>query len=102
MATKKKARKTTFRSRIRQQATTRLDRLLSDAHNAIEGVIKDTNAPVTVETLARILSSSDTKTIRVRVITDMADQYEAELEALYNKQQEKLDLGDAGGQAKES
>lgn len=97
MAGKKKARKTTFRQRIRDQADTRLNRLLATAHNALKVAIGDDNAPISIELLARILSSSDTKTLRTRVITDMADQYEKELEALYNKQQEKLDLGGASG-----
>lgn len=97
MATKKKARKTTFRQRIRDQANTRLERLLSAAYNALDGVINDENAPTSVELISRILSSKETKSLRVRLVTDMADQYERELEALHDKQQTKLDLGDAGG-----
>lgn len=79
-----------LRQQMRKQAELDLDALLDNVREAVSGVAPGYLGSVD---LLKLLSSSQTKTVRERVITKMANQAEAELVKLWNNQQ-KLDLGE--------
>ncbi len=83
--TTNKARKMTFRQRLRAQSEERLEKMASVIRlQAIESVkaVSQIN-PFDVMKLA---CGTQTKSLRYRLVTELANEAEAELEALYNKQ----------------
>lgn len=84
----KKPRKSpTFRQRLRETASTQLDRIQEQAFNALLEVRGDSG--LSVEDLAKLCAGGSTKSLRHDMVTQLCNGMEAELEAIYNQQ---LDL----------
>ena len=103
MPTKKKPTEPplTLRQRMRIDAEKRLDKLLAAVEKKVESAIAAENAQVPLRDIMRVLSSQESKTLRVKLVTQITDQMERELEQLYN-QQLGLPIGDDGGKEAET
>lgn len=90
-----KAKKLTLRQRLRQSAETKLGEIVVEMNQAASRVIDQAGSGINREDLMKLCSLPETRTltIRAKLVTDLANEAEAELEALYNKQQ-GLPLGD--------
>lgn len=89
--TAKKAKKLTFRQRLRAGATSRLEihrNELVDQAAKIAGKLG-----VKTADLLKYAGGGQTKTVKDALVTVIANVQEAEIEAIYNKQQD-MDLGD--------
>ena len=83
----KKAKKLTFRQRLRADAAQKLDGLCEQAQERVTELVAGTSLdPALLMQLAS--SPGHTKTLRENLITRLANDKEAELEALYNRQQD--------------
>ena len=89
MAKKTKAKKISFRQRLRNQCAERLDVMAE----AVRITARDVVAPhsqISSLDVMRLLCAGQTKTLREDLITQLANETEAELEAIYNKQMNLL------------
>ena len=91
MTTKTKAKKMTFRQRLRTDAEERLDAIIKASYDAIDKV--KGNHHIATMAIMRLCSGGQTKSLRHRLITSLADEQMAELEEIYNRQQQ-LPMGD--------
>ena len=89
----KKSKKLSFRQRLRAEADTRLTVLQQRMESAAIEVSKD--EAISPFDLMRLCCTGMTKTMRARMITQLADAKEAELEQIFNNQQD-LDLEEKG------
>lgn len=83
---KSKVKRATLRQRLRQQSAGRLDVLTADVKTAVEDTLKSAGTEINPYDVMRLLSGGQTKTLREQLITDLSNEVENELEALYNKQ----------------
>ena len=89
-----KAKKLTLRQRLRQDAEKKLHLMVLAMEGAAERVIEEHNSHIDTLRLMQLASQPNQgKTLRSDLITVLANEAEAEIEALYNKQQ-GLPLGD--------
>ena len=96
----KKAKPMSFRQRLRVQSADRLDIMEEAVRIAVRDVVAPHSA-VNTHDIMRLLCTGQTKTLREQIITELANETEFELEALYNKQI-GLDLGEVNADEKES
>ena len=98
MTKKAKAKPMTFRRRLRADAEKKLDSMLNTVWIlACEAVKADGSATKPAD-LMRLLSSGQTKSLRNRLVTKLANEKVAELERIYNNQQElPLKVEESGG-----
>ena len=90
MTKKTTARKMTFRQRLRAEAEERLDNIRSLMTIAAMRACEEANTDINPHDVMRLVSGTQTKSLRTRLITELANEKEAELEKIYNNQQ---DLG---------
>lgn len=83
-------KKLTLRQRLRNDAEAQLDKLVAQAGDAVDQILAGTS--LTAWDLMHLASSTQNKSLRAHMVTQLANEKEAELERLYNKQQD-LDLG---------
>ena len=83
----KKTRKQTLRSRIRDDAAIQLDGLIKAADKALTKIAHPVG--IGVIELAKMIGSSQTDSLQKTLISKLADKKEAELEKIYNEQQEQ-------------
>jgi hypothetical protein len=95
---KTKAKPQSFRQRLRAEAYSRLEKILDDADNAIMGSVASNGTEISRFDVMRLLSAGQTKTLRDTLVTELANEKEAELEALYNKQMNLLPEDDDADQ----
>ena len=91
MTTKTKAKKMTFRQRLRTDAEERLDAMIVAMADNARVVCKARKTEINSYDVMQLLCASQTKSLRHRLITELANERMAELEAIYNRQQH-LDL----------
>jgi len=96
----KKAKPMSFRQRLRVQSADRLDIMEEAVRIAVRDVVAPHSA-VNPHDIMRLLCTGQTKTLREDLITQLANETEAELEAIYNKQMNLLPE-DPDGDKKES
>ena len=87
-----KAKKMTFRQRLRVEAGEILDGLCNIVSGLASEVVAE-ESKINSADVMRLLSGGQTKSLRHRLITELANEKEAKLEALYNRQQQ-LPMGD--------
>lgn len=80
-----KAKKVTFRQRLREKAALKLDLLEDAAVAALGEICKENQAGIKCLDLARLICGGQ-KTLRKRLITELANKIEDELEQIYNRQ----------------
>lgn len=96
MANKKtKAKAMTFRQRLRAQSGDRLKKIESAMYGAAVRVCEEAETEINPADVMRLMTGGQTKTLRDRLIGEIANETEKELEALYNKQ---IDLGLQGAE----
>lgn len=100
MAKKTKAKKISFRQRLRNQCAERLDVMAEAVRIVAHDVVKP-HSKINSLDVMRLLCAGQTKTLRENLITQLANETEAELEAIYNKQMNLLPE-DSDGDKKES
>lgn len=85
---KKKAKKMTFRQRLRATAEERLEamKIAMSRHGAM--VCKDAKTEINPYDVMRLLSSGGTKSLHYRVVSNLVNEMEAELEEIFNRQQD--------------
>jgi hypothetical protein len=88
MAKKTKAKKISFRQRLRNQCADRLDVIIKASYDAVDKA--KGNSHIGTKEIMRLCSGGQTKTLREDLITQLANETEAELEAIYNKQMNLL------------
>ena len=86
---KQQSRKLSFRQRLRLQSAERLDVIAADVRLAVEDSLKSVKTSLHPDLVTQLCCGGQTKTLREQLITQLANEVENELEALYNKQ---LDL----------
>ena len=89
MAKKTKAKKISFRQRLRNQCAERLDVMAE----AVRITARDVVAPhskISSLDVMRLLCAGQTKTLREDLITQLANETQDELEAIFNKQMNLL------------
>ncbi len=84
-----KAKKMTFRQRLRAQSEERLQHMESAIRILATESVKAVSA-INPFDVMRLASGTQTKSLRHRLVTELANEAEAELEALYNKQMDLL------------
>ena len=89
--TVKKEKKVTLRQQMRVQAETTLEELMNIMEGAAQGIVAE--SPISGNDLMAICCKTQVNTIHDKLITQLANQAEADLVKLWNDQQ-KLDLGD--------
>ena len=85
---KVKAKKMTLRQRLRADAEDKLERMMESARQNVVNVVSAFDSAINPYDLLRVMSSSQTKSLRNRLIGELANETEYELEQLYNKQQD--------------
>jgi len=102
MAKKTKAKKKmSFRQRLRNQSAERLEAIEAEIVRASDKVLADLGANLMAVSVMRLISGSQTKTLREDLITILSNQTEAELESIFNRQMELL-KEDPDGDEKET
>lgn len=89
----KKSKKVSLRQRLRIKSKERLEAIQMEVAEACDAAVKSTGAKINSLDVMRLICGSQTKTLRDQLITELANETERELEAIYNKQI-GLDLGD--------
>lgn len=89
MVKKTKAKKISFRQRLRNQCADRLDVMAEAVRIATRDVVKP-HSQINPHDVMRLICTGQTKTLREDLITQLANETEAELEAIYNKQMNLL------------
>ncbi len=86
--TTKKAKKVTFRQRLRVQSEERLEAMTiaMSRHGAM--VCKEAKTEINPYDVMRLLSGGGTKSLRYRLVTELSNEVLAELEEIYNRQQD--------------
>lgn len=79
-----KGKKITLRQRLRAAAKRELDRLEGKACEAVAEIVEGTS--IDYYSLMKLASTNQGKSLRTELITALANDAEAELEAIYNKQ----------------
>ena len=92
----KKARKMTFRQRLRATADERLSKMIVAVRGAGIAVCADSKTNINPYDVMRLACGTQTKSLRYKVVGDLANEMEAELEKLYNKQMDLLKEGSDG------
>jgi len=100
MAKKTKAKKISFRQRLRNQSADRLDVMAEAVRIAVRDVVAP-HSQINPHDVMRLLCTGQTKTLREDLITQLANETEAELESIYNRQMELL-KEDSSGDEKEA
>ncbi|KPK74266.1 MAG: hypothetical protein AMJ84_00325 [Acidithiobacillales bacterium SM23_46] len=86
----------TFRQRLRADCADRLEKICEAVRlNAINAV-QASDSAINPYDVMRLITGGQTKTLRERLITELANEIEAELEQIYNRQI-GLDLEDGNG-----
>jgi hypothetical protein len=93
---KSKVKVITFRQRLRAQSEERLDKMLSVMGTAAQRVCEETNTEINPYDLMRLACNRQTKGLRYKLTSELSNEVENELEAIYNKQQ-ALALGEDNG-----
>jgi len=93
MTKKTKAKLMTFRQRLREQAGYKLNSMLNAVQLLAAEAVKAEDSEINPADVMRLASSAQTKSLRWRLITELANEKVAELERIYNNQI-ALDLGD--------
>lgn len=91
--------KLTFRQRLRADAEKKLHLMVLAMEGAAERVTEEHDSNIDTALLMQLASQPNgSKTLRHDLVTQLANEKEAELERIYNDQA-KLDLGDADERA---
>ena len=86
----KKVRKVTFRQRLRADADERLTKMIVAMRGAGVVVCDDSKTNINPYDVMRLACGRQNKSLRYQVVSDLANEMEAELEKLYNKQMNLL------------
>ena len=86
-----KAKKLSFRQRLRLQSAERLDKIASTMHGAGERACEESKTNIDPLDVMRLLSNTQTKSLREQLITELSNEVEAELEAIYNRQMDFIE-----------
>ena len=100
MAKKTKAKKISFRQRLRNQSADRLDVMAEAVRIAVRDVVAP-HSQINPHDVMRLLCTGQTKTLREDLITQLANETQDELEAIFNKQMNLLPE-DSDGDKKEA
>jgi len=101
MAKKTKAKKISFRQRLRNQSAERLDDILQAVVIVVDTQLLSAGAKISSKDVMRLICGSQTKTLREDLITQLSNETEAELESIFNRQMELL-KEDPDGDEKEA
>ena len=101
MAKKTKAKKISFRQRLRNQSAGRLDDILQAVAIVIDAQLLSAATSISPKDVMRLLCTGQTKTLREDLITQLANETQDELEAIFNKQMNLLPE-DSDGDKKEA
>jgi len=93
MAKKKAKKKVSFRQRLRAESQERLEKIAVDVSEAALAAVRSHNTEINPLLVMQLLCSQQTKTLRENLITELSNEKELELEAIYNTQL-GLDMGD--------
>ena len=101
MAKKAKKKNLSFRQRLRNDAAEELYALKLKFEEAAESELIAANTGVSKYDIFRLLSGGQTKTLEERLITELANEKEAALENIYNRQMDLIPEEKAGANEKE-
>lgn len=90
MAKKTKAKKISFRQRLRNQSAARLADIEQAVVIVVDTQLLSAGAKISSKDVMRLISGGQTKTLREDLITQISNQTEAELESIFNRQMELL------------
>lgn len=84
----RKSKKMTFRQRLRVTAEERLEamKIAMSRHGAI--VCKESKTDINPYDVMRLLAGGGTKSLHYRLVSELANEMETELEAIFNRQQD--------------
>ena len=89
---KTKVKVTSFRQRLRDSAENRLQQMESTVRILVTEALKSEGTEVNPYDVMRLACGSQTKTLRTRLVTELANETERELERLYYNNQQQLPL----------
>jgi hypothetical protein len=92
MTKKKETAPSTFRQRLRAQSADKLAKIASAMNGAAIRVVEESDSDINPVDVMRLVCNSQTKGLRAKLISDLSNEIERELEAIYNKQL-GLDVG---------
>ena len=101
MAKKNKAKKTSFRQRLRNQSAERLADIEQAVVIVVDTQLLSAGCKISSLDVMRLISGGQTKTLREDLITQISHQTEAELESLFHRHMELL-KEDSDGDKKEA
>ena len=93
--TTKKSKGITFRQQLRDKGEERLKAIKGEIAEALDIICK--REQIEWMDLAKVSCAGSHKTAEHNLVTQLANKHQADLEKIYNDQQ-KLDLGDEGGE----
>lgn len=82
------AKAPTLRQRLRSAADKRLLEIGKEAYSGVVRAIENADAHIDPKDLMRFMSGTQVSTLQEKLITELANEAEDALEALYNKQME--------------
>ncbi len=86
MAKKSKAKKLSLRQRLRNDAAHQLGKIRREVEEVTEHVLQGAETEISKVDVFRLLSGGQTKTLEEQLVTELANEKEAELERIYNSQ----------------
>jgi len=89
MTKKTKTKKLSLRQRLRIQSSIDLDVMQAAVHIAVRDVVAS-HSKISPIDVMRLIAGGQVKSLEKRLITELANETEAKLEAIYNKQMNLL------------
>jgi len=90
---KSKVKKMTFRQRVRATADERLSAMIVAVREADRQICKESKTEINFYDVMKLACGGRTESLRNRLVTELANEHMAELEAIHNNQL-NLDLGE--------
>ena len=86
----KKARKETLRQRMRAKADAKITEIENIVLTGVDRALEEVGVSLDAHDVMRMYGNPKIKYLREQAVIALANQYEDELEALYNRQQDLL------------
>jgi len=86
--TTKKAKKMTFRQRLRATAEERLSKMTNATAARCMDVCKESKTEINPYDVMRLAAGKRNESLHYRLVSELANEMEAELERIYNNQQD--------------
>lgn len=88
----------TLRQRLREQSEERLDKIVATMLAACNRVSDEHQTDINMFDVMRLISGTQTKTVRERLVVDLTNEREVQLEKFFNNQVDAFDDKEKAGE----